>query len=68
MKKKEPRWYILWFYTAGTWLITFCWNIFHNAASDFIIIVQFLNIILSLAAGIVNARRYKRKYCDEIDK
>ena len=63
MNKENPRWYILWFYTAATWLIVFGWNLYHNAATDFILIIQFLNIWVSLAAGIVNARRYKKK-CD----
>jgi len=63
MKKQEPRWYILWFVTAGVWLVTFCGNFFHNM-TDWITIIQFLNIVLSLAAGFVNANRYKRRNFD----
>lgn len=65
MKKKEPRGYILWFFTAGMWLITFVLNLLRKGTEDWIIVVQFLNVILSFAAGIVNAHRYKRKHRDE---
>jgi len=65
MKKKEPRWYRLWYYTAAMWLITFCGNLPRREELGWVIVVQFLNIIVSLGAGVVNARRYKKKHRDE---
>ncbi len=65
MKKQEPRWYILWFITAGMWFITFCGNFYHNTMLDWVIAMQFLNIFLSLVAGFVNANRYKKRNFDD---
>ena len=61
MKKKETRWYLLWFFTSGMWLITFCLNFFSGNAFDFVIFIQLCNIVLSFAAGIVNRNRYKKR-------
>ncbi|MGM9662997.1 MAG: hypothetical protein ACI3WR_07915 [Oscillospiraceae bacterium] len=60
MEKRETRWYILWFFAAGLWLINFCISLQSEGAS-FITGLKFCNIWLSLAAGIVNARRYKAR-------
>lgn len=69
MKKKEPRWYIVWFFISGLWLITFCMNISANHKIDWVSILQFVNIFLAFAAGIINGRRYKKKlHEDEKDK
>lgn len=65
MEKKEPRWYRLWYFTAAMWLITFCGNFSRREELGWIIVVQFLNIIVSFGAGVVNARRYKEKHRGE---
>ena len=67
MKKKGIRWYILWFVTSGMWLITFCSNFIHSALPNWLIIIQFLNIVVSFVVGIVNLNRYKKRYSDEDD-
>lgn len=68
MEKKEPRWYLLWFYTAAMWLIVFCYNFFDSTTRDFFTLLQFLNIWVSLGAGIVNARRYRKKQQEQNGK
>lgn len=65
MKKREPRWYILWFFTSGMWVITFSINLSTSTALNWVIVLQFLNIFISFAAGIVNAHRYKEKHSQE---
>jgi len=57
--EKKIRWYLLWFFTSGMWLITCCVNL-SAGRRDWVAVVQFLNILLTLSAGIVNRRRYKR--------
>lgn len=47
------------------WLITFGGNLSHKKELDWVIVVQFLNIIVSFGAGVVNARRYKKKHRDD---
>lgn len=64
MKRKEPRWYRLWYYTAAMWLITFCGNL-SRKEELWILVIQFLNIFVSFGAGVVNARRYKKKHGNE---
>ncbi len=61
MKKQEPRWYLLWFITAGMWLLTFCGHFFYHKTLDWIAVMQFFNIFLSLAAGFVNKKRYRNR-------
>ena len=64
MKKKEPRYYLLWFVTAGMWTITFLSNLSSRSVvsvEGWVLVIQFLNIWVSLAAGVVNARRYRKK-------
>ena len=69
MKKKEPRWYMLWFFTAGMWLLTFWLNLSSQSALDWLLILQFFNIVIAFLAGIVNARRYKQRQSEnENDK
>ena len=61
MKKKEPRWYILWYFTAAMWFVTLLVNISNGSKPNWIVAVQFLNIVVSFAAGIINGRRYKNR-------
>lgn len=64
-KRKEPRWYILWFITSGMWTIIFCRNFFFDGMREWITVIQFLNIGVSFAAGIVNVKRYKKRHEEE---
>ena len=61
MKEKETRWYILWFFASGMWLGTFYMTISSKNTFDWIVVLQFFNIIISFFAGIINARRYKQR-------
>ncbi len=61
MDEKEFRWYRMWYFTAAMWGITFLSNVFYWKRVDWIVVIQFLNILLSLGAGIINGRRYKRR-------
>lgn len=61
MKRNETRWYILWFFTSGMWLITFCVNLSSGRINNWVIILQFFNIVISFVAGIVNRKRYKNR-------
>lgn len=63
--KKEPRWYLLWFLTSGMWGISFLVNLRDNKEIDFMLVMQFLNIVMSLAAGVLNANRYKKKQIND---
>lgn len=65
MKKREPRRYILWFFTSAMWVITFSINLSASNALNWVIVLQFLNIFISFAAGIVNAHRYKERHSQE---
>ncbi len=58
---EENRWYLLWFVTAAMWTVTFCANAFSGHSLDWVMTLQFLNIFVSIAAGIVNAKRYRKK-------
>jgi hypothetical protein len=62
--EKEPRWYLLWYATAAMWCITFLGNLLGGSGPylGWIMVVQFLNIWVNLGAGIVNARRYRKKH------
>jgi hypothetical protein len=68
MKKQGPRWYLLWFAAAGIWLITFCVNFFSHNSFGGLALLQLLTAGLSLAAGIVNARRCKQGNGSEKDR
>lgn len=61
MEKKEFRWYFLWFIGAGMWTVTFLMNLLYGGMPDWNIVLQFLNIIVCLAAGIVNRDRYRKR-------
>lgn len=61
MKRSEIRWYMLWFFSSGMWLITFCVNLSSDHIDSWIIILQFFNIAFSFAAGIVNRNHYKKR-------
>lgn len=69
MEKDEPRWYMLWFFTAGMWGVTFCINLFTGSGFNWLVILQLFNIVISCWAGIVNARRYQQRQSEaEKDK
>ena len=57
----ENRWYLLWFVTAAMWTVTFCANAFSGYSLDWVMTLQFLIIFVSIEAGIVNAKRYRKK-------
>lgn len=65
MKRNKTRWYILWFLGSGIWLIIFCVNLSSDHFDNWIITLQFLNIVLYFAAGIVNRNRYKKRNCKD---
>lgn len=67
MKKQEIRWYLLWFCAAGMLALTFALNTmgargFSQAAG-----VQLIAALLSLAAGLVTRRRWRKKHEDRAD-
>ena len=68
MKTKEPRFYRLWFVTSGMWCITFLGNLSAGREPTWLLVVQFLNILVSLGAGVVNARRYKKRQEQETNE
>lgn len=60
-KKKTPLIVpVLWFITTGLWTITFSINLIHFSLSEGIVLLQGIVVLTSLAAAIVNLRRYKQ--------
>ena len=62
--RQETRWYLLWFFTAALWTITFLVNL-SAGQRDWVVWLQLATIIASLGAGLVNRKRYiKRQNSD----
>lgn len=60
-KKKTPLIVpILWFITTGLWTITFSMNLLRFSLSEGIVRLQGIVVLTSLAAAIINLRRYKQ--------
>ena len=61
MKKKTPlATPILWFFATICWIITFSINLSSGSASDFLVVIQGIVVLLSFAATVVNYKRYKK--------
>lgn len=56
---------VLYFIAAGLWLITVCIDLSDGAAADWLTVLRCFTFLVSLAAGVVNLRRYRR---DKNDK
>lgn len=65
MEKKEPRWYLLWFFASATWLISFCFNLYYRSTAGWLLVLQFLNTVICFVDGVVHARRYKKRHSGE---
>ena len=51
---------VLWFITTGLWTITCSMNLLHFSLSEGIVGLHGFMVLVSLAAAIVNLRRYKQ--------
>ena len=67
MKDKKTRWYLLWFVGCGIWALTFLKNFLDGGSPHWLLTVQFLNIILYFCAGVLNAKRYRRRLREKND-
>lgn len=67
MKKQEIRWHLLCFCAAGMLALTFCLNTMGERSFSQSAGVQLLAALLSLAAGLITRRRWRKKHEDRAD-
>lgn len=67
MKKQEIRWYLLWFCAAGMLALTFALNTMGARGFGPSAGVPLAAALLSLAAGLVTRRRWRKKHEDPAD-
>lgn len=67
MKKQEVRWYLLFFCAAVVFALTACLNSMGARSFSSLSGLQLLAAVLSLAAGLVDRRRWRKKREEETD-
>jgi len=60
-KTSKTRLDVLWYISAGMWTITLCRNL-SGHIEGWVLVIQFLNIVLCLINGIKHSRNYEKRH------